>query len=171
MKEKIHPPYQDCEIRCTCGNVIKTRSTKKEISIAICGKCHPFYTGKQKFVDTAGRIEKFQKKFSLSEGQTVTTLAEKQKAAQKQAVAKAKGTVIDVIASAPKKRKKAPGQAEEEAAAEAAFAKRSGGGGAGGGRGGQRGSRVGQGLGKNKNKGKAKGDGAKKEEGEKKAEA
>ena len=51
MKEGIHPEYQDAEIHCICGNVMKTRSTKKEIRVDICAKCHPFYTGKQKLVD------------------------------------------------------------------------------------------------------------------------
>jgi large subunit ribosomal protein L31 len=57
MKEKIHPKYVDAEIRCACGNVIKTRSTKPVIIVGICNACHPFYTGQQKFVDTAGRVE------------------------------------------------------------------------------------------------------------------
>ena len=64
MKEGIHPKYQDCTITCACGNVIHTRSTKKEIHVEICSACHPFYTGKQKLVDTAGRVERFKKKYS-----------------------------------------------------------------------------------------------------------
>ncbi len=63
MKDKIHPKYQDVEVRCACGNTFKTRSTAKDIAVDICGACHPFYTGKQKFVDAAGRVEKFQRKF------------------------------------------------------------------------------------------------------------
>ena len=63
MKTDIHPKYVDAEIRCACGNVIKTRSTKKTIIVGICNVCHPFYTGQQKFVDTAGRVDKFTKKF------------------------------------------------------------------------------------------------------------
>jgi large subunit ribosomal protein L31 len=62
MREKIHPKYVDAEIRCACGNVIKTRSTKPVILIGICNVCHPFYTGTQKFVDTAGRVDKFQQR-------------------------------------------------------------------------------------------------------------
>ena len=57
MKTDIHPKYVDAEIRCACGNIIKTRSTKQTIIIGICNSCHPFYTGTQKFVDTAGRDE------------------------------------------------------------------------------------------------------------------
>ncbi|NLF30556.1 MAG: 50S ribosomal protein L31 [Planctomycetes bacterium] len=63
MKDKIHPKYDDVEVRCACGNKFKTRSTVKDIAVDICGACHPFYTGKQKFVDAAGRVEKFQRKF------------------------------------------------------------------------------------------------------------
>ena len=62
MKTDIHPKYSDAEIRCACGNVIKTRSTKSTIIIGICNSCHPFYTGTQKFVDTAGRVDKFQQR-------------------------------------------------------------------------------------------------------------
>jgi large subunit ribosomal protein L31 len=63
MKDKIHPRYVECTVTCACGNVVKTRGTRKEISVDICSACHPFFTGKQKLVDTAGRIEKFQKKY------------------------------------------------------------------------------------------------------------
>ncbi len=63
MKKDIHPPYHKAVIHCACGNVLETGSTKKEIRVEICSKCHPFYTGKQKLVDTEGRIEKFMKKY------------------------------------------------------------------------------------------------------------
>jgi large subunit ribosomal protein L31 len=62
MKADIHPKYQDSEIRCACGNIIKTRSTRSTVIIGICNACHPFYTGTQKFVDTAGRVDKFQQR-------------------------------------------------------------------------------------------------------------
>jgi len=62
MKADIHPKYQEAEIRCACGNIIKTRSTKHTIIVGICNVCHPFYTGTQKFVDTAGRVDKFQQR-------------------------------------------------------------------------------------------------------------
>jgi large subunit ribosomal protein L31 len=65
MKAGIHPQYVDCTIVCACGEVIHTRSTRPQIRVEICSKCHPFYTGKQKLVDTAGRVEKFQKKYKL----------------------------------------------------------------------------------------------------------
>ena len=63
MKKGIHPEYVDSKISCLCGNVIETRSTQAEISVEICSSCHPFYTGKQKLVDTAGRVERFQKRY------------------------------------------------------------------------------------------------------------
>jgi len=63
MKEGIHPKYVETEVTCGCGHSFKTRSTKPKIAVEICSNCHPFYTGQQKFVDTAGRVEKFQKKF------------------------------------------------------------------------------------------------------------
>ena len=62
MKVDIHPKYVEAEIRCACGNSIKTRSTKPVIIVGICNACHPFYTGTQKFVDTAGRVDKFQQR-------------------------------------------------------------------------------------------------------------
>lgn len=67
MKEGIHPKYADTTIKCACGNVIETGSTKENITVEICSKCHPFFTGKQKLVDTGGRVEKFRKKFGLNE--------------------------------------------------------------------------------------------------------
>jgi large subunit ribosomal protein L31 len=63
MKEGIHPSYKESTITCACGEVIHTRSTRQGIRVEICSKCHPFFTGKQKFVDTAGRIEKFARKY------------------------------------------------------------------------------------------------------------
>ena len=65
MKEGIHPNYQQTTIKCACGNVIETGSTKKDIRVEVCSKCHPFFTGKQKLVDTGGRVAKFNKRFGL----------------------------------------------------------------------------------------------------------
>lgn len=65
MKKGIHPDYQLQEIHCTCGNVIKTKTTSKNLQVEICSACHPFYTGEQKVVDTAGRIERFNKRYGL----------------------------------------------------------------------------------------------------------
>ncbi|MDR2073506.1 MAG: 50S ribosomal protein L31 [Spirochaetaceae bacterium] len=69
MKEKIHPKYELTTISCACGNVIETRSTIKDIKVEICSACHPFFTGKQKLVDTAGRIERFRRKYNIKEPQ------------------------------------------------------------------------------------------------------
>ena len=63
MKEKIHPKYVEASVTCGCGETWTTRSTKEKITVEICSKCHPFFTGKQKYVDTAGRVEKFQRKY------------------------------------------------------------------------------------------------------------
>ena len=65
MKDDIHPDYMETTVVCGCGNTFKTRSTKPKIHVEICSACHPFFTGKQKFVDTAGRVEKFQRKYGL----------------------------------------------------------------------------------------------------------
>jgi large subunit ribosomal protein L31 len=67
MRVEIHPKYQEAEIRCACGNVIKTRSVRSETIIGICNACHPFYTGQQKFVDTAGRVDKFQQRLAKTQ--------------------------------------------------------------------------------------------------------
>jgi large subunit ribosomal protein L31 len=64
MKENIHPEYDEALVICACGNTFKTRSTKKEIRVEICSQCHPFYTGRQKLIDSAGRVEKFRKKYA-----------------------------------------------------------------------------------------------------------
>jgi large subunit ribosomal protein L31 len=66
MKDNIHPKYVETKVTCGCGNTFMTRSTQDELKVDICSACHPFYTGKLKYVDTAGRIEKFQRKFSSS---------------------------------------------------------------------------------------------------------
>ncbi len=68
MKDGIHPKYQDCTVTCGCGNTFQTRSTKPKIAVEVCSKCHPFYTGSQKFVDAAGRVDKFNKKFQGTYG-------------------------------------------------------------------------------------------------------
>jgi large subunit ribosomal protein L31 len=65
MKAGIHPKYEMTSIKCACGNEIQTKSTAKNIEVEICSACHPFYTGKQKLVDTAGRIERFNKKYGV----------------------------------------------------------------------------------------------------------
>jgi large subunit ribosomal protein L31 len=64
LKEGIHPDYKEVSVTCACGEVITTKSTRKDIHLDICSKCHPFYTGKQKIVDAEGRVEKFKKKYA-----------------------------------------------------------------------------------------------------------
>jgi large subunit ribosomal protein L31 len=64
MKEKIHPEYQEVTVHCSCGTTWKTKSTKSELRLEICSQCHPFFTGKAKLIDTAGRVERFQKRYA-----------------------------------------------------------------------------------------------------------
>ena len=64
MKKGIHPEYKETSIKCACGNEVTVSSTKSDLSVEICSQCHPFYTGKQKLVDTAGRIERFRRKYA-----------------------------------------------------------------------------------------------------------
>jgi large subunit ribosomal protein L31 len=66
MREGIHPEYVTATVRCSCGNTFQTRSTKPEIRLELCSACHPFYTGKQKLVDTGGRVERFQRRYGRS---------------------------------------------------------------------------------------------------------
>lgn len=70
VKEGIHPNYGEAVVKCACGETFTTGSVKKEIKVEICSKCHPFFTGKQKFVDTGGRVDRFKKKYNLNEEQT-----------------------------------------------------------------------------------------------------
>ncbi|HIZ17224.1 MAG TPA: 50S ribosomal protein L31 [Firmicutes bacterium] len=67
MKEGIHPKYGTAKVRCACGNEFEVGSTKEEIKVDICSKCHPFFTGKQKLVDTGGRVDRFKKRFGMEE--------------------------------------------------------------------------------------------------------
>ena len=79
MKEGIHPEYKETTISCACGNVITTRSTRKDIKIEICSKCHPFMTGKQKIIDTAGRVDRFKKRYAAQEASKEAAKGEKVK--------------------------------------------------------------------------------------------
>jgi len=79
MKANLHPKYVESEIRRACGNVIKTRSTKPTILVGICNVCHPFYTGTQKFVDTAGRVDKFQQRMVKTQAAQAAAAAKKKK--------------------------------------------------------------------------------------------
>ena len=83
MKEGIHPKYAEVEVRCACGNTFKTRSTKTELHLEICAACHPFFTGRQKLIDTEGRVERFSKKFGLQTSEQRRTAEKAAKAAAK----------------------------------------------------------------------------------------
>ena len=65
MKQGIHPNYNECVVTCSCGETFTTGSTKKEMRVEVCSKCHPYYTGKQKLIDTGGRVDKFKKRYGL----------------------------------------------------------------------------------------------------------
>ena len=82
VKEGIHPNYQDVEVRCACGNTFKTRSTKPELHLEICSACHPFFTGRQKLIDTEGRVERFTKKFGTHTTEQRKTAAKAVKVAK-----------------------------------------------------------------------------------------
>lgn len=86
MQKGLHPTYYaDAKVICACGNTFTTGSTKQELHVEICSNCHPFYTGKQKLVDTAGRVEKFKKRLATSQEKTLKHVSRKQKLAKKEA--------------------------------------------------------------------------------------
>jgi large subunit ribosomal protein L31 len=81
VREGIHPKYQEVEVRCACGNTWKTRSTKSELHLEICSNCHPFFTGRQKLIDTEGRVERFTKKYGAQTSESRKKAAKAKKAA------------------------------------------------------------------------------------------
>ena len=120
MKQGIHPNYVECTVRCTCGNTWKTHSTKSEIVVDLCDKCHPFYTGTQKLVDTGGRVQRFSDKFGAAaaarlEAANKAKAAKAARAAQLEAERKAKAE-----AKAAAKAKRAAEFAKKAEAAPAA---------------------------------------------------
>ena len=100
MKEGIHPKYQEVEVRCACGNTFKTRSTKQELHLEICSACHPFFTGRQKLIDTEGRVERFTKKYGAQTSEQRKTAAKAVKATKAAATAGKKKTAKPTKASA-----------------------------------------------------------------------
>jgi len=94
VKEGIHPKYQEVEVRCACGNTFKTRSTKPELHLEICSACHPFFTGRQKLIDTEGRVERFTKKFGVQTSEQRKTAAKAVKATKAATTASAKKKTI-----------------------------------------------------------------------------
>lgn len=110
MREGIHPQYVEATVTCACGYTFKTRSTKPVIKLEMCSNCHPFFTGKQKLVDSAGRVEKFTKRFAKTEGKMVKKEKEVKPKAPVKKIAKGK-----VFSTAPR-RKKMPASAEKKPA-------------------------------------------------------
>jgi large subunit ribosomal protein L31 len=105
MKKDIHPDYKEALVTCGCGNSFKTRSTREKIAVEVCSNCHPFYTGKQKFVDTAGMVERFQKKWkgeAAQKAQAVANPPPKKTAAQRlQQIQRSQQTIAAAL-GAPK---------------------------------------------------------------------
>ncbi|HBU69976.1 MAG TPA: 50S ribosomal protein L31 [Elusimicrobia bacterium] len=100
MREGIHPNYVESTVTCACGYTFKTRSTKPVIRLEICSHCHPFFTGKQKLVDSAGTVERFHKRFAKTEGKTV-------KAVKKAKPVVAKKPKSKILSTAPRRKKSA----------------------------------------------------------------
>ena len=90
MKPGIHPKYDEVEVRCACGNTFKTRSTKNELHLEICNNCHPFFTGRQKLIDTEGRVERFTKRFGAQTAEGRKTAAKAAKDAKSAKATKSK---------------------------------------------------------------------------------
>ncbi len=120
MKQGIHPDYVECTVRCTCGNTWTTRSTKKEIVVDLCDKCHPFYTGQQKLVDTGGRVQRFADKFG---GAAAAQLKKAQEAKAAKAAKAAEEAAAKKAAKEAKAAEKAKRAAEYAKKAEAEAAK------------------------------------------------
>jgi large subunit ribosomal protein L31 len=96
MKTDIHPTYELVTVHCSCGNDFQTRSTKGDISVEICAECHPFYTGKQKLMDTGGRVERFRRRAAQAQAQAAAKSAAKPAAAPAPAPASAPVTAVEV---------------------------------------------------------------------------
>jgi len=123
MREGIHPVYVEATVVCACGNTFKTRSTKPMIRLEICSNCHPFFTGRQKFVDSAGRVERFQKRFAKTAGDAVKKpLPTKLAKGQPTALSKKKGKILSSapIRTKPLSTSKAPRKSSGEASPGAA---------------------------------------------------
>ncbi len=90
MKPGIHPKYFEVEVRCACGNTFKTRSTKPELHLEICNQCHPFFTGRQKLIDTEGRVERFTKRFGAQTAEARKAATKATKAAKATKASKTK---------------------------------------------------------------------------------
>src|SRR5262245_48056333 len=109
MKEGIHPNYAAATIVCACGHSVTTRSTKPTIKLEICSNCHPFFTGTQKLVDSAGRVERFEKRFAKTAGETVKKAASTAKAAKGQSLVNPAKKAAKVMSTTPIVVPKKPG--------------------------------------------------------------
>ncbi|MDY2788084.1 MAG: 50S ribosomal protein L31 [Atopobium sp.] len=107
MKTGIHPEYVECTVRCTCGNTWKTRATKSEMTVDLCDKCHPFYTGQQKLVDTGGRVQRFADKFGGAAAQQLKKAEEAKAAKAAKAAEEAAAKKAAAEAKAAEKAKRA----------------------------------------------------------------
>ncbi len=119
MKQGIHPEYVECKVRCSCGNTWTTRSTKSEMRVDLCDKCHPFYTGTQKLVDTGGRVQRFADKFG---GAAAAQLKKAEEAKAARAAKAAEEAAAKKAAKEAKAAEKAKRAAEFAKKAEAAAA-------------------------------------------------
>ncbi len=123
MKQGIHPKYVECKVRCSCGNTWTTYSTKSEIRVDLCDKCHPFYTGTQKLVDTGGRVQRFANKFgTAAQNRLAADAAAKQAKAQKAAEEAAARKAAAEAKAAEKAKRAAEYEKKAAQAAEAAAA-------------------------------------------------
>lgn len=111
MKPGIHPEYVACQVTCACGNSFTTRSTKPVLKLEICSACHPFFTGRQKLVDTAGRVDRFQKRFARTGGKMVERKPVRAVKVKKLQTHQPKGRVLS---TAPKKAEKPEKKAEKK---------------------------------------------------------
>lgn len=123
MKKNIHPEYNECTVICSCGNTFKTRSTKPELRIDICNECHPFFTGQQKFIDTGGRVQRFENRFGNAKDLLASKAAEKKAARAKEleaAESARKAKAEEKAAEKAKRAKAYEAKAKEEAEKKAA---------------------------------------------------
>ena len=116
MKAGIHPLYVNAKVVCACGNTFETRSTKQLIKLEICSKCHPFYTGQQRLVDTAGRVERFQKRFKATEGKTIVRKPVKARTKGLEHVGTAASAKKRVLSTTPQAGPEKPVKAAKKAA-------------------------------------------------------
>ena len=121
MKAGIHPLYVNAKVVCACGNTFETRSTKQLIKLEICSKCHPFFTGQQKLIDTAGRVERFQKRFKATAGKTIVRKPVKTRTKTLEHVGTAASAKKKVLSTAPQA---GPEKPEKPAGKKAAPAKK-----------------------------------------------